>query len=418
MKSRASLIAMSLMLATGFVGADAIVAPQAAFAAEKAPSVKPAVGKPLQAAQEFLKKKQFKEAVASAEEAAAVSGKSAYETFLVNEILAVSYFQSGNFAKGTAAWEASLATGQMTPEQQKERVKQLASVNYQAKNYPKAIEYANRYMKENGADGDMQVLVGQSYYIQKDYKQAAENIRTAVKGAESARRNPDKQWLELLMSADYELGNTDAVANTMEKLITLYPDPKYFAQFVQMSERSLRGNPHVELDVARIKFVSGIMSTDREYTQMAEIALQEGLPCEGKAVIEKGTKAGVMGQAANKEREARLLALATKQCEADTKTLPQGVAEAGKQAKGDATVKFGEAYWSMGDNDKAIELITAGIGKGVDNKDDAQLRLGIAHISAGRRAEGLAAFKSITPGSQSEKVANLWKIYSGQPKKA
>lgn len=415
MKSRASLIALSLMLATGIVGVDVVVAPQPAMA-QKAPSVSPKVGKPLQAAQEALKKKQFKEAVVAAEQAAAVSGKSPYETYLVNEILAIAYIQSGNYAKGTAAWEASLATGQMPPEQARERVKQLAGVNYQAKNYPKAIEYANRFIKENGADGDMQVLIGQSYYLQKDFKQAAQNIRAAVKTNEAAKRNPEKQWLELLMSAEYELGNQDAVASTMERLITLYPDPKYWGQFVQMSERALRGNTHTELDVMRIKYHSGLMATDKEYTQMAEIALQEGLPCEGKAVIEKGNAAGVMGQPANKEREARLLALATKQCDADTKTLPQGVAEAAKQAKGDATVKFGEAYWSMGDNEKAIELINAGIAKGVDNKDDAQLRLGIAHISAGRRAEGLAAFKSITPGTQTEKVANLWRIHSGQKK--
>lgn len=416
MKSRASLIAVSLMLATGFVGVGAVVAPQVAFAQQKAPTISPKVGKPLQAAQELLKKKQFKEAVASAEQAAAVTGKSPYETYVVNEILAIAYIQSGQLAKGTAAWEASLATGQMQPEQAKERVKQLAGVNYQAKNYPKAIEYAQRFMKENGADGDMQVLVGQSYYLQKNYKSAAENILMAVKANESARRNPEKQWLELLMSAQYELGQNDAMQSTMEKLITLYPDPKYWKDFVSLSERTLRGNPHVELDVARIKYTSGIMATDREYTTMAEIALQEGLPCEARTVIEKGTSAGVLGQPANKEREGRLLALAVKQCEADKKTLPQGVAEAGKQAKGDATVKFGEAYWSMGDNEKAIELITAGITKGVDNKDDAQLRLGMAHISAGRRAEALAAFKSITAGTQAEKVANLWKIYSGQKK--
>ena len=414
MKSKASLIVLSLMLATGVVGVDALVAPPAY--AQKAPSVSPKVGKPLQAAQEALKKKQFKEAVVAAEQAAAVSGKSPYETYLVNEILAIAYIQSGNYPKGVAAWEASLATGQMPPEQAQERIKQLAGVNYQAKNYPKAIEFAQRYIKEVRPDADMTVLIGQSHYLQKNFKQAAESLRGAVKAAESAKRNPEKVWLELLMSAEYELGNQDAVASTMERLILLYPDPKYWAQFVDMSARTLRGNTHTELDVMRIKYHSGLMTTDKEYTQMAEIALQEGLPCEGKQVIEKGNATGVMGQAANKEREARLLALAAKQCDADTKTLPQGVAEAAKQAKGDATVKFGEAYWTMGDNEKAIELITAGIAKGVDNKDDAQLRLGIAHISAGRRAEGLAAFKSITAGSQSEKVANLWRIHSGQKK--
>ena len=180
MKSRASLIALSFALATGFVAAEVVVAPQAALA-QKAPSVSPKVGGPLQAAQELLKKKQFKDAVVKAEEAAAVSGKSPYETYLVNEILAIAYIQSGQVAKGVTAWEASLATGQIPADQAKERVKQLAGVNYQAKNYPKTIEYAQRYIKENGADGDMQVLIGQSYYLQKNYKQAAEMINAAVK---------------------------------------------------------------------------------------------------------------------------------------------------------------------------------------------------------------------------------------------
>ncbi len=416
MKSRASLIALSLVLATGIVGIDAVVAPQPALAQQKAPTVSPKVGKPLQAALDLQKKKQFKEALASAEQAAAVSGKTPYETYLVNEILGALYIQTQQFAKGVAAWEASLATGQVPADQASQRLKQIAGVYYQAKNYPKAIEYAQRYVKEVSPDADMQILVGQSYYLQKNYKQAAEIISATVKSAESARRNPDKQWLELLMSAQYELGQNDAMQATMEKLILLYPDPKYWKDFVSLSERSLRGNTHTELDVMRLKYVSGLMTTDKEYTQMAEIALQEGLPCEGKAVIDKGNSAGVLGQPANKEREGRLLALAAKQCDADTKSLPQGVAEAAKQAKGDATVKFGEAYWSMGDNEKAIELIGAGIAKGVDNKDDAQLRLGIAHISAGRRAEGLAAFKSITAGTQAEKVANLWRIHSNQKK--
>src|SRR5688572_26713385 len=116
MKSRASLIALSLVLAAGIVGVDAVVAPQPALAQQKAPTISPKVGKPLQAAQELLKKKQFKEAVASAEQAAAVSGKTPYETYVVNEILAIAYISSGQLAKGTTAWEASLATGQMPPD--------------------------------------------------------------------------------------------------------------------------------------------------------------------------------------------------------------------------------------------------------------------------------------------------------------
>ena len=53
---------------------------------------------------------------------------------------------------------------------------------------------------------------------------------------------------------------------------------------------------------------------------------------------------------------------------------------------GDSDVKLGAAYLSYGENDKAIEALQRGIGKGgVKDPDEAGLLLGIAYLRRATR---------------------------------
>ena len=97
------------------------------------------------------------------------------------------------------------------------------------------------------------------------------------------------------------------------------------------------------------------------------------------------------------------------------KALAKGESEAQGQKTGDALVKYGEAYWSYGQYDKAAEVIQAGITKGVQNADDAKLRLGIAYISAGKKAQAMDAFKGVAAGSVPAQIAKLWTLAANSP---
>jgi len=407
-----SRIALSFAIATGFVGADLVVAPQAALAAQKAPTVSPKVGKPLQDAQALGKQKKFKEAIAKAQEAVAVSGKTPYETYMTNEILGGLYIQTQDYGNAAKVLEASLATGQMSPEEQTQRLKMLIQVYYSNKSYPKTVEVANQYLKQVPNDVDTMVLVSQSYYLQKDFKKSSDALRSLVKAADAAGKPVKEDWLQLLMSSEYEQQNSAGVQQTLEQLVNRYNKPNYWKDLISLNERNLKGGTtKTSLDLYVVKFNSGIVTSAAEYTEMTELSLQEGLPGLAKKVMEKGMAAGVLGQGAAKEREGRLLTMSTTQADADMKALEKGVTEARKLKTGDALVKFGEAYWSYGQNDQAIALIEEGIAKGVQNADDAKLRLGIAYISAGKRPQALEAFKGITPASISAQLATLWRLH-------
>ncbi|WP_375211440.1 hypothetical protein [Hyphococcus sp.] len=55
-------------------------------------------------------------------------------------------------------------------------------------------------------------------------------------------------------------------------------------------------------DLMRLKLATGNLSRTEDFMEMTQLALQAGLPTEGKAIVEKGFAAGALGTGAEAER--------------------------------------------------------------------------------------------------------------------
>jgi tetratricopeptide (TPR) repeat protein len=213
------------------------------------------------------------------------------------------------------------------------------------------------------------------------------------------------------MAAEYELGNDAGVRSTLEELLRTYPGDRYWQDYINLVEKDLKGSTtKTALDLLRFRLSSGAMQNAKDYTDMAELALQEGLPGDAQRVLESGTEAGVIGTGPQAGRHERLMTMAVERATEDKANLTAGEAEAAALETGDADVSFGEAYWTYGQYAEAVTAIERGIGKGVENKDEAQLRLGLAFLGAGDKAKANAAFKQIAAGSPEAKIAALWTL--------
>jgi len=405
-----SRVALALTLSVGLTGVGFVAVP-VAMAASKGPTVSPAVGKPLQEAQNLMKQKKFKEAAAKAQEAVNLPNKSSFETYMANEILGGAYLQAGDYANAAKALEASLQTGEVKGEDKTQHLKMLSQIYYNVKNYPKTIDLGGQYLAAQPNDAGILLLVGQSHYLQKDFKKASETLRKLIRVQESSGAAAKEDTYSLLLNTEHQMNNDAGVTDVLTQLVQKYPKPQYIKDLIAINERALRGGTtKTSLDIYVVKFNAGVFSEAREYTEMTELALQDGLPGLAKTVMEKGMAAGVLGQGAQKDREARLLTMANTQADTDQKNLEKGEAEAQKQKTGEALIKFGEAYWSYGQYDKAIAATEAGIAKGVADMNDAKLRLGIVYKAAGKSAQANEAFKGIAPGSVPAQIAQLWKV--------
>ena len=81
-----------------------------------------------------------------------------------------------------------------------------------------------------------------------------------------------------------------------------------------------------------------------------------------------------------------------------------------------ADAKLGAAYLSYGQNDKAVEALQRGIGKGgVKNPDEAGILLGIAYLRMNNKEEATKAFQSVKQNPTMARIAKLWVLHMEHP---
>lgn len=405
-----SLPSMGL-LCGGAITAVALngVAASAAYAKEQQVSSK--VGKPLQEALALAQSGKYKDAMAKAQEAGAAAGKSAFEEFKVNEVIAFIAVKLGDYSTAAKAYEATIQSGQLPADQAKERVNQLVKLYYQLNNYPKVIQFGTQYLKDGGNDISVAVLVAQAYYQQKDYAHGVEAAQNLIHMANQSGQPVQEAWLQLLMNCQVNSGKEDDAVATLEQLVAKYPNKQYWSQLLGYVQTHGGTSDRKNLEMYRLKLVNGLLK-DSEYMDMAQLAMALGFPGDAKNVLEKGFSEKVLGVGPTKDRETRLLNLAQTNSVNDQKGLPAFEKEAMAAANGDSDVKLGEAYLSYGDSAKAVEAIKRGLKKGnVKAVDEANLQLGLALMSAKQSSEAIAAFKAVPADSKLAPVARLWVVY-------
>lgn len=375
------------------------------------------VGKPLQAAQELAQKKQFNEALAKVKEAEAVATKTPFEQFKIDEFKVYIHLQRGDYASAGRSMEATIASGRLPADEVTKRYKSLAQISFQLKDYGKVVEYGRKYLQGAPGDTDVQLLIVQAQYLLKDFKSSAEGLRTVIASAEKAGREVKQDWLQLLMSSEYEQKNMAGVATALDMLLKRYPSEKYWRDRLQMVQDLPDLGDRENFEILRLMNEVGVLKDAGEVIELAELSIQLGLPGEAKTVLEKGFASQTLGTGEGADRQKRLLNMASTQAADDAKTLAQVEKEAAGAATGDAQAKVGEAYLNYGQLDAAVAALQAGIAKGgLKSVDTANLQLGIAQYRLGKIQEATTALAAVTQNQALKELAVLWTLFIQQKK--
>ncbi len=374
--------ALAAALAMG-TAAFTLACVETAVVAEAA-TVRPAVGNALKAAIALANEGKGSAALAKVQEAAAVGNLTASEQQAVDQTKAYIAAKTGSGGSGKAKF-----------------------VNdYNAGRYRDAIADAEQLRGQLTFND--QVVVAQAYYLSGDYSGAVRYL----KGLGNST-----QVLKLLVSAAFRAGDTDTMRDTLERLVEQTNDPTYWKDLLTSAGNARGMSDRQSFDLYRLKFRTGAMKGADDYSLLAQMALQFGVPGEAQQVEQAGDKAGVLSG----EREQRLEALTAKQIAADQANLAKEEAAAAKAQNGDAYLRLGEDYLGYGRNDDALRAIQAGMQKGPSDKDAAQMLLGQTYLALGRRDDALRAFQTAAKSSNANQamVGRLWALYvrSGGGKK-
>ena len=385
------ILALLAVLAwTGPVGAEDVIRPE--------------LGRPLQAAQELIKAKKFHDALDKLHEADGVTGKSAYETLVVEQLRLVASLNAGDGGGAAKAYEALAATGRLAPADQQRYELAVANSFYQAKDYAGAIAWGKRYAADGGSDGQAETLLVQSQYLSGDYAGVVKTLKLGD--------HPSETQLQILGSSYLKLNDTANYTAVLIRLVASYPKDEYWADAIHR----VAGRPgfadRLGLDVGRLELALGRFKSADQYIEHAELALQAGLPAEAKEVLTQGAAKGVLGNGADAARHQRLLDAATKAAAADAAAQPKEESDAAAAKDGNALVAVGLNALAAGQAAKAAQLTQQGVEKGgLKHPDEARLHWGIALVRSGNKAKAAEVLHQVQSPDGAADLAQLWLAY-------
>lgn len=379
--------------------------------AAAADSMRRDVAKPVVDAQNLMKDKKYAEALAKLQETDAITNKSPYEVFAIEQTRGIAAYSSGQMDVAAKSFEAAIESGKMPPADQPNIMDALTSIHFQAKNYEKVVAWGERYFAAGGKSRDTRVRMTYSRYLMGDYKTAINELNSEVAASEQAGQTPSEQTLQILANCYLKSDDKVGYTRVLGLFVQYYPEPKYWAELITRNQKAAGGNTRYALDYYRLMRATDNVREAGEFTEMARRAL-EVYPAEARTVIEEGFAKGVLGSGPNAAEQKKLRDQIAKAAAEDQKIL----SKSGGEAKDpDAQVSNGYAFVTMGQTDKGIALIEKAIAKGgLKRADQAALLLGVAYLQAGNKENAVKSLQAVGGTDGAAEVAKLWLLYANK----
>jgi tetratricopeptide (TPR) repeat protein len=413
----AGAAARAMLLGAAVVAVTAMLAGQPAFAADekKKNTVSRDLAKPLKEAQDEIQQKKYPEAIQKLKDAEGNPKKTPYDQHIIYELLGNAYAKTNNYAEAAKVFEAELSDGFLDEKEQQQRTRIVAQLNYQLKNYDKAIEFGQKAIKGGFADDEMKTLVGQSYYLKGDYKGTLKFYDAQIESTIKSGQTPKDEPLQLALSACVKLNDAECTTRELERLVEYHPKPEYWENLLH----TLRATPNLSdrntLQVYRLMAEVDALKEPSDYTEMAQLAIEQGNPGEAQHILERGFQKNVFTDARQKDKNTRLLESAKKASATDQASLPKVQKDADASSTGDKNVGVGLAFLGYQQYDKAVDELTKGLSKGgLRNEAEARLLLGIAQLKTGRKDDAIKSFKAVKGDPTLERIAELWSLHAKQ----
>ncbi|PTU28281.1 hypothetical protein [Stenotrophobium rhamnosiphilum] len=395
----------------------AVGAPSIAVAAEKN-SMRSQLEDPLKAVQDAVQAKRYKEALAKLDEAESkVSDPSPYETYILRRLRGSAAAGVGDAATAIKSFNAVLESPLLPPEEKLPLLDALVRLSYSAKQYPQAIDYLQRYRAGGGTSAATLELLPQALYVSQRYAEAEKELNAMIDDLERAGKSPTEQQLQLLASCALKRNAQADYLAALRRMVTFYPKKSYWLDLILRTGSQPGFSNRLNLDVYRIRKLTGTLDGASDFMEAAQLALQDGFPGEAAGFLKQGYDRGLLGKgpAAEIERQNRLKALVERKVAADKATLADGERQAAKLANGDGLIVTGLNYVGYGQYEKGIPLMQQGVAKGnLKDPGGAILHLGYAQLVAGRMADAQKTLRNVQATNGSRELAALLVILSRQ----
>jgi tetratricopeptide (TPR) repeat protein len=388
-----------------------LVAGFAAPARAEEPTVSRELAKPLKAVQDAMTAKQYNDAISKAKEANAIASKTPYDQYIINEFLLAAYAGAGNYADAADRIEANQNSPYTPANVKAQRVKTLMALYYQLKNWSKVLEFGAQSRANGDNSNDTLQLIANANYLLGRFKEAMTTMQELVNRADDNGGRPEEKSLRFIWDCANRINDSATAGRTVEKLVTYYPKPDYWQYAMVSLLQGLGNDDRLKLNVYRLANDVGILQRGGDFTEAAQIDLDQGNPGEAYAFMQAAFAKNVFTEQRDKDRAQRLMDMAKSRAAADRASMAKNEAVANGLPSGDLLVQLGAAYLGFGEPEKAEALISRGIAKGgLKYVDEASLLMGIAELRLKKNEEARRAFGKVASDSKYARLAKLWSL--------
>jgi hypothetical protein len=280
-------------------------------------------------------------------------------------------------------------------------VQGIAVAYYNKKEYAEAAKWTQRYFKEGGNDAAMRQVLLQSYYLQGDCGAVDRSVN------ENRASETDLQMIE---DCYRRKGDSAGYVKAMEALVVNYPKKEYWTILLtNVQKKPGFASDRLGVHVYRLRMATGNLSKPEDYMEMAQLALQAGVPAEAKDIMDKGYDSHALGTGPDASRQQRLRDLIARNLAESQKNRAKDEADALAAREGNDLVRVGLNYVYEGNASKGLSLIDQGIKKGgLKRPDDAKLLQGEAMLKAGQKQRAVQTFREVKGADGTADLARLW----------
>lgn len=373
------------------------------------------VGKNLQAAQADLSANRFDKAMAAVNMADAAEKKTDYERYVIAQMRAAVAARSGDTKAALAAYDVLIASPRTPKASKGQMLMAEASIAYAAKDYTRAARSAEQYLALIGPSPQMQTVLVQCHYLQQDWAGVAKTARAVLAANEKAGITPPESLLQMLATACGNLHDTNGQTNAYVKLIKYYPRQQYWQILIHDLVSDTTLDPRLVFNVERLRLATNVLTDPADFRDMAERAVQIGLPQLGLNLINEGYAHHILGQGSDAASQAKFRNFLIQQAAKTKAALPKTVQAARTDSAANMSLVAGYNLVLNGQAEQGLALMKAGLGQNPKFPDIAQLDYAMALMDSGRTKDAITAFKAIESEGKVGNVAQLWAAYLAVP---
>ena len=241
---------------------------------------------------EDVGEKLYDEAYDSLVKMLARAGRDSYLQAILNQALAQVEWSRENFEPALSYFEKAVAMDALPNQAHFSIMYQIAQLYFMKERYQDALDRLELWFCKSPPEkitSAAWVLKASIYARQENFVETLKSIEAAI----AMDENPKEPWYQLKLAAHYELEQYPQAAETLETIISRWPDKKvYWTQLSQIYYKLKQDEK--ALAILALAYRRNMLDKQSDITYLSSLYSNAEVPYKAAEVLEKGINDGVV----------------------------------------------------------------------------------------------------------------------------